>query len=153
MWRWSCWSASASSGCRPACGWTGSSGGWEPPRWPPGWPFTPSLDATGGGVAAIAVYLTYPAADLLLLVLVMGALGLMGGWPDRVLWLLALGMMVFAAADTINLFRQASGTFQPGTPLDALWVVAQTLVGLAAWRPPRLDRAARLEGWAVLAIP
>jgi diguanylate cyclase (GGDEF)-like protein len=111
------------------------------------------LDATGGGVAAVAVYLTYPMADLLLLVLVMGALGLMGGWPDRVLWLLALGMVVFAAADTINLFRQASETFQPGTPLDALWVVAQTLVGLAAWRPPRLDRAERLEGWAVLAIP
>jgi diguanylate cyclase (GGDEF)-like protein len=111
------------------------------------------LDATGGGVAAVAVYLTYPAADLLLLVLVMGAVGLLGGRPDRSLWLLALGMVVFAAADTINLFRQATGSFQPGTPLDALWVLAQTLVGLAAWRPSGLDRAVRLEGWAVLAMP
>jgi len=111
------------------------------------------LDATGGGVAAVAVNLTYPVADLLLLVLVIGALGLLGGRPDRALWLLALGMVVFAAADTIYLFRVASGTYQAGTWLDALWVVAQTLVGLAAWQPPRQDPAERLEGWAVLAMP
>jgi len=111
------------------------------------------LDATGGGVAAVVVYLTYPVADLLLLMLVMGALAVLGGRPDRALWLLGIGMVVFAAADTINLFRQASGTFQPGTPLDALWVTAQTLVGLAAWRRPPSDHAVRLEGWAVLAVP
>src|SRR6266545_3545617 len=46
------------------------------------------LDATGGGVAAVVVYLTYPVADLLLLMLVMGALAVLGGRPDRALWLL-----------------------------------------------------------------
>jgi diguanylate cyclase (GGDEF)-like protein len=111
------------------------------------------LDATGGGVAAVAVTLTYPVADLLLLMLVIGALAVLGGRPDRALWLLALGMTVFAAADTIYLFRVATGTYQAGTWLDALLVVAQALVGLAAWQPPPSDRTVRLEGWAVLAVP
>jgi diguanylate cyclase len=111
------------------------------------------LDATGGSVAAVAVTLTYPVADLLLLMLVIGALAVVGGRPDRALWLLALGMMVFAAADTVYLFRVATGTYQAGTWLDGLLVVAQTLVGLAAWQPSRDDRVAHLEGWAVLAVP
>jgi hypothetical protein len=92
--------------------------------------FRAVLDVTGGGVAAVAVTLIYPVADLLLLVLVIGALGLLGGRPDRSLWLLALGMVVFAAADTVFLFRVATGTYQAGTPLDALPVIAQMLVGL-----------------------
>ena len=115
--------------------------------------FRAVLDVTGGGVAAVAVTLIYPVADLLLLVLVIGALALLGGRPDRALWLLALGMVVFAAADTVFLFRVATGSYQPGTPLDALPLAAQMLVGLAAWQPPPSDRAVRLEGWAVLAVP
>jgi diguanylate cyclase (GGDEF)-like protein len=111
------------------------------------------VDATGGSVAAVAVTLTYPVADLLLLMLVIGALAVLGGRPDRALWLLALGMTVFAAADTIYLFRVATSTYQAGTWLDALLVVALTLLGLAAWQPPPTDRTDRLEGWAVLAIP
>ena len=115
--------------------------------------FQAILDATGGGAAAAAVSLTYPVADLLLLVLVIGAVGLVGGRPDRALGLLGIGMVVFAAADTINLFRVATGTYQSGTPMDALWETAQTLVGLAAWRAPRLERAARLKSWGALAVP
>jgi diguanylate cyclase (GGDEF)-like protein len=111
------------------------------------------LDATGGGVAAIAVTLSYPVADLLLLMLVIGALAVLGGRPDRALWLLALGITVFAAADTIYLFRVATGTYQAGTWLDGLLVAAQTLVGLAAWQPPPAQPTHRLEGWAVLAVP
>jgi diguanylate cyclase len=115
--------------------------------------FRTILDATGGNVAAVAVTLTYPVADLLLLMLVIGALAVLGGRPDRPLWLLALGMTVFAAADTIYLFRVATGTYQAGTWLDGLLVVAQTLVGLAAWQPPPANRTVRLEGSAVLALP
>jgi diguanylate cyclase (GGDEF)-like protein len=111
------------------------------------------LSATGGSIAAIAVTLTYPVADLLLLMLVIGALAVVGGRPDRALWLLALGMTVFAAADTIYLFRVATGTYQAGTWLDGLLVVAQTLLGLAAWQPPPSDQRVRLEGWGVLAMP
>jgi diguanylate cyclase (GGDEF)-like protein len=115
--------------------------------------FRTILDATGGGGVAVAVGLSYPVADLLLLVLVIGGVALVGGRPDGALGLLGIGMVVFAAADTINLFRMATGTYQPGTPMDALWETAQTLVGLAAWQPSRLDRAKRPEGWAVLAVP
>jgi diguanylate cyclase (GGDEF)-like protein len=114
--------------------------------------FRTILDGIGDGVVAAAI-LTYPVADLLLLVLVIGAVALLGGRPDRALWLLVIGLVVFAAADTINLVRQVTGTYQPGTPMDALWVTAQTLIGLAAWQPFRHDRVAHLQGWAVLAVP
>jgi diguanylate cyclase (GGDEF)-like protein len=111
------------------------------------------LDATGGSSATVAATLSYPVADLLLLVLVIGALAVLGGRPDRALWLLAMGMTVFAAADTIYLFRVATGTYQAGTWLDGLSVAAQTLVGLAAWQTPPSDRSIRLESGAVLAMP
>jgi hypothetical protein len=111
------------------------------------------LQTTAGSVAAIAVTLSYPLADLLLLMLVIGSLvGL--GRPDRALWLLALGMMVFAAADTIYLFRVATETYEPGSWLDALLVVAHALLGFAAWQPParRPDRGAGATAGAGAAV-
>jgi hypothetical protein len=115
--------------------------------------FQTILDSTGGKAAVIAVNLTYPLGDLLLLVLVVGVLALLGWRPDRTWWLLAAAMMVYAVADTLYLFQVAAGTYRGGTWLEALWPAAAVLFGLAAWSPSSRERPLRLEGWVVLVMP
>jgi diguanylate cyclase (GGDEF)-like protein len=110
------------------------------------------LEATGGGAAAMAFALSFPLADLLLVMLVVGSLVALGR-ADRALWLLALGMLVFAAADSVHLFRVATGTYQAGTWLDALLAVALTLLGLAAWQPPPADPTEESQRPPALVLP
>src|SRR5919197_1074950 len=115
--------------------------------------FQTILDATGGNTAAVVTNLAYPTADLLLLILIVGVFALLGWRPERAWWLLAAGMVCFAAVDIIFLFQAAKGTYIPGTWLDPLWPAAAVLLGLAAWQTPARGGRHRLEGWAVLIVP
>jgi diguanylate cyclase (GGDEF)-like protein len=115
--------------------------------------FQTILDTTGGNTAAVVTNLAYPTADLLLLILIVGVFALLGWRPERAWWLLAAGMVCFAAVDIIFLFQAAKGTYVPGTWLDPLWPAAAVLLGLAAWQTPARGGRHRLEGWAVLIVP
>ncbi|HVD15337.1 MAG TPA: EAL domain-containing protein [Actinomycetota bacterium] len=116
--------------------------------------FQTIVDATGGAPAsAVATNLAYPLADLLLLVLVVGVVALMGWRPGRAWLLLATGFVLFALADTLYLFRVASGTYLPGTWLEVVWPAAILIIGLAAWSSPRAGHPVRMEGWTVLVVP
>ena len=111
------------------------------------------MAGTGGGIAAVATNLAYPVADLLLLVLVTGVFALLGWRPGRAWWLLAVGFVVFAVADTFYLFQIAADTYTVGTLLDGLWPAAMVLMAFAAWQRPQDRQALRLEGWPVLIMP
>jgi diguanylate cyclase (GGDEF)-like protein len=116
--------------------------------------FQTIMDATGGApAAAVATNLAYPIADLLLLVLVVGVMALTGWHPGRAWWLLAGGFVLFAVADTLYLLRVAEGTYRYGTWLELLWPAAGTLIGVAAWSPPRAGQQVRMGGWTVLVVP
>ena len=115
--------------------------------------FRAILADVGGSAAQVATNLAFPIADLLLLVLVVGAVALTGWRSSRSWWLLASGFLLFAVADTVYLLRVASGTYQAGTWLDLLWPGAATLIGLAASLAPGGTRSVRLEGWTVAIIP
>jgi diguanylate cyclase (GGDEF)-like protein len=115
--------------------------------------FQTILTATGGNTAAVVTNLAYPLADLLLLAMIVGIFALLGWRPERAWWLLAAGMVVFAAVDIVYLFQAARGTYLPGTWLDPLWPTAAVLLGLAAWQTPARTSRHRFEGWAVLMLP
>lgn len=86
----------------------------------------------------------YPFADLLLFGFLFGALATQGAGGSRSLWLVASGVLVWAAADVLFATRIAAGTYGPGT-LDVLWPAGAVLIaaGAVAAATPEPDR--RLE--------
>ncbi len=101
------------------------------------------LDSTGGDPLTVATNLAYPMGDVLLLGLVAGLLGVFGirGW--RAWSAVICGFALLGVADTIYLWRVASGSYEVGGALDAAWPAGMVLVGAAAWQQPgRLDARA-----------
>ena len=113
----------------------------------------PIIRGAEGSTAAIATNLAYPLADLLLVLFVVGMTALNGWRLDRQLLLLGSGFVLFAFADTGYLYRVATGSYEVGTVLDSLWLVALALISVAALLPDESRRVVRYEGWSVLVIP
>jgi diguanylate cyclase (GGDEF)-like protein len=75
----------------------------------------------------------YVIGDLVLLCLVVATLYAFEGRPPRAWWLLLGALVAFAATDALYLYREALGVYVEGERLDAGWVVAALLFGLAAY--------------------
>jgi diguanylate cyclase (GGDEF)-like protein len=112
----------------------------------------PMLADDATSVAAVIAGALYPMADLLLVALVVGIMGLYSWRPGRSWSLLALGFSLFAAADTAYLYRLALGQPPTSSWLDSLLVAGLAVIGFASWQPERAP-AARFGAWHVLAIP
>jgi diguanylate cyclase (GGDEF)-like protein len=112
------------------------------------------VGATTGSATAM-VNLSYPVADMLLLVLVTSAFGVLGGRTGRVWYLLGLALAGFAIADTLFLIEVANGPFVPGNARDVLWCFALLMPAFAAWSPPPTTsvRTAGMGGWGVMIVP
>jgi diguanylate cyclase (GGDEF)-like protein len=115
--------------------------------------FEPIVEATSGDPLAVAVNLSYPIGDLLLLSLVVAIFGLSGWRPGRKWFFIGAGLGLSAVADGVYLFQSANGSYVEGTLLDGIWPAAALLVGLAAWQ--RVESRARphVEGWRVVVVP
>ncbi|MEP6462644.1 MAG: EAL domain-containing protein [Frankiaceae bacterium] len=111
------------------------------------------LRLAGGQVPLVVLNLIYPAGDLLLLVLAVGVFALFGWRPPPVWRVLAAGWLLLAVSDVVYLGQSATGSYRPGSLVDAGWAVAMVMLGLAAWQVPRPSAALRLDGWAVLGLP
>ena len=114
--------------------------------------FGPLTDNADPGWLLLTL-LAYPAADLLLVSLVVGVLAARG-WQWTGPWLLlALGCTANAVADTGVLVLAAAGG-EPYKPVvDAMWSAAYLLMAAAAWRDRGVDQPVRLTGARVLAVP
>ena len=106
-----------------------------------------------GTRATVLVNAAYPIGDLLLACLVIGVFGLYSWRPGRAWLLLGAGFAIFAAADSIYLYRLAADAYAPGTVLDSLWLVGACVMALAAWQQPRPAGSAELGGWRTMALP
>ena len=114
----------------------------------------PSLvTSTSGDFAVVATNLAYPAADLLLIALVVGGFALASWRPGRSLGLIGLGLILFAVADTWYLYVVAQDTFVEGTLLDALWPAGMVLLAIAAWQAPARAVSHRAGALPVLVVP
>src|SRR3954471_1386093 len=95
----------------------------------------PVLQATSGSPPVVATNLTYPFPDTLLLAIVAGVFTVTGWRPGRAWILIGLSLAASATADTFYLARTATGSYDVGTMLDALWVLSMLLLAAAAWAP------------------
>jgi len=105
-----------------------------------------------GDAATVATNLVYPIGDLVLLMMVVGVFAILGWRPGPMWWALGVGLVVFAAADSVYVLRVSDGTYVTGEWLDGLWLVGGFLIASAAWvraRPPAPPR----DGPASMVVP
>src|SRR5664279_564134 len=107
-----------------------------------------------GAPAGLLTNAAYPILDLLLASMVVGVVALRGGRPGLSWWWLGGGLAVYAAGDTVYLWRIAAGSYTLGTVLDLSWAVGLNLIACAAWcRPPAAPgRQADSRGAIVLPV-
>ena len=106
-----------------------------------------------GELAAVAVNLAYPTADMLLLALLLGALALTGWRPDRSITLLGIGVLLTAGADISYLDAVAHGQYEAPAWASSLWPASALVTAFAAWQRAGTARPVRLEGRRLLVLP
>jgi signal transduction histidine kinase len=113
------------------------------------------LTAEGTPGAAVATNLAYPIADAILMLVMLGMLVAYAWRPPPALWLLSAGVAAFAIVDSVYLYQVTAGTYEPGTPLAALSLIATSAIAWAGWvrpeatAPVRSPRPASLPGLVV----
>jgi diguanylate cyclase (GGDEF)-like protein len=115
-----------------------------------------AVPPTAGTTAGIAATVAYPVADLLLLVLVVGALTIVGRAGGLVLWLLGAGLAALVVTDAVYAAELAQGRYVAGGSLDLGWLVGRVFFAAAAIaslvrRHRSLER--HPDGVAVLVVP
>jgi diguanylate cyclase (GGDEF)-like protein len=113
----------------------------------------PVMAVTSGSMSVVVVNLAYPAADLLLLMLIFLVFAVSGGRPGSRWWLMGVGMATFAFADGAYLLQVSAGTFQPGTWVDQVWLVGVVAMAMAAWTRHTQVLTHSLTGLRLIAIP
>ncbi len=107
----------------------------------------PIIQTNSGNFGAVATNIAYPTGDLVLISLVVGVFAVRGWRPGRLWWTLGIGLVVFAAGDSIYLLRVTTATYVIGTPLDTLWAIAAFMIALSAWQGlrPKDNNAAVIQ--------
>ncbi len=106
-----------------------------------------------GDFAAVATNLAYPAGDLLLVALLLGALALTGWRPDRSITLLGIGVVLSGLADLSYLDAVAHGSYDAPAWASSLWPASALVTAIAAWQPVVTVRPMQLEGRRLLVLP
>jgi two-component system, cell cycle response regulator len=111
------------------------------------------VDSTQGSPLVVVTNLAYPLGDLLLLALVVFVFSVTRWRPGRAWALIAAGLLLNVAGDSVYLYQVAVGTYVEGTYLDLAWPLSVVLIALAAWqRPGRVSRV-QLQDRALLGTP
>jgi diguanylate cyclase (GGDEF)-like protein len=114
------------------------------------WAMSPLLEMLEGSPAQLVVSAAYPVGDVLIVAMCVGVLVLTGGRPGGVYAFLVAGLLMFAVADIVYAYRVASGTYQIGTPLDALWALGFVVCAAGVWRERNTRGAAPVVGLSSL---
>ncbi len=105
----------------------------------------PVLDQTDGRFAVVATNLSYPVADVLLIIFIVSAATAIQT-KARAWWFLGGGLALFCIGDVIFLFQGANGTYAEGGLVDITWPLGAVFLGLAAQFPARrADRPVHIQ--------
>jgi two-component system cell cycle response regulator len=113
----------------------------------------PALDIAGDSPLDLALTISYPVLDVVLLSFVILVFGLSGWRPGRRWTLIGLGLMAMALSDGAYLIETSRGAYTDGGILDAGWPAAALLVALAAWQPVGSPAAPREGDRRLVLVP
>ncbi len=99
--------------------------------------FPTLLSGASGSALAIAVNISYPLADLLLVAVLLAGLAPVGWRPDRALAVLIGGLLVTTVADVAYLLQSAAETYTAGSLANHFWIMGYVITALAGWLSPR----------------
>ena len=120
------------------------------------WLLLPAVGIGDPGTPAltVAVSLSYPLADTVVVGCLLGAWALMGWRTERVWVALFAGIALFALADCVYMIQAANNTFVVGTWVDSAWLLALTVVATSAWSEGEATLVrGRLHAGASFALP
>jgi diguanylate cyclase len=113
----------------------------------------PALADIGGRFSTVATNTAYPVADVLLIMVIVIAVGLLG-WRPTMMWsLLAAAFAMFALSDGVFLHQEVLGTYHEGGFVDAGWLVGAVLLALACLARESRYEAPRQTGLLIIAVP
>jgi two-component system cell cycle response regulator len=95
----------------------------------------PAFESPNEDTLDLALTVSYPVLDVVLLSFVILVFGLSGWRPGRRWALIGLGLTAMAVSDGAYLVQTSQGIYQDGGLLDTGWPLAALLVALAAWQP------------------
>ncbi len=112
---------------------------------------------TDGGTVSLT-QLVWPAADVLLLALVVGVCAVLGVHADRTLLLAGGAVAFFGIADASLFALSATGRYADGGPLELLWLAGVLCAAVAAQRTtgdpaPCTDGGGIRTTWRLVALP
>jgi two-component system, cell cycle response regulator len=112
------------------------------------------LANTSGTPLEIAVAVAYPACDLVILAVAVGAVALTGWRPGRGLALIAAGVACAAVGDAVYTYQSLAGTYTAAAWNNFLWPLATVLIATGALQPsPKHRETEPAEGWRAFASP
>jgi len=112
------------------------------------------LANTSGTPIEVAVAVSYPALDLVILAVAAGGVALTGWRPGRGLALVAGGVAFAAIGDAVYTYQSLAGTYTAASWNNFLWPLATVLIAAGALQPsPRHRETEPAEGWRAFASP
>jgi diguanylate cyclase (GGDEF)-like protein len=105
------------------------------------------------GTAAAAINLAYPLADIVLLALLIGLVGVTGWWRDRTWLMIIAALLLLFVTDTGFLQQTVAGAYHPGSVLDLGWPMAMLLLAFGAWETPQPRNLVKTTSMALIALP
>jgi signal transduction histidine kinase len=102
-------------------------------------------DSSSQSAWTLSISLAYPIADIVLVTLAVYVSLRAGSWARRSILLLTFGFVLNALADSSFTFLTATGQYETGNPIDALWLAGFLVIGLAALSQSREPVTGRLH--------
>ncbi|HEX3976397.1 MAG TPA: bifunctional diguanylate cyclase/phosphodiesterase [Solirubrobacteraceae bacterium] len=113
----------------------------------------PSVLSGHGSAATLAMELTYPIGDLLLVGLVVGIIALRSWRIDRGWAGLGLAFALLAAADFLYAIQGSGTAGRPSAVANLTYLLALSALAFVAWQVPPSRPEPKFASWSVLLVP
>ena len=113
----------------------------------------PSVLSGRGSAATLAMELTYPIGDLLLVGLVVGIIALRSWRIDRGWASLGAAFALLAGADFLYAVQSAGTAGRPGAVTNLIYLLALSSLAFVAWQVPPSRPEPKFASWSVLLVP